>query len=101
MRKMLAALAIGAVAMAFIAVGQAHADTKKGSGGSTGCLIENNGHLERVPVGTKISLLTCGSDGEWHLGWLITEISSPPKNVKPINTSTLRHGVLRVAQSQR
>ena len=100
-RKMFAALAIGAVAMAFIAAGPAHADTKKGSGGSTGCLIENNGHLERVPVGTKISLLTCGADGEWHFGWLITEISSPPKNVKPINTSALRHGVLRLTKAQR
>ena len=57
--------------------------------------------LFRVPVGTKISLLTCGADGEWHFGWLITQISSPPKKLQPVSTTTLCHGVLRVALSQR
>jgi hypothetical protein len=102
LRKMLAAVAIGAVALAFIGAGSAHADTKQGSGGSKGCLIENNGHLETVPVGTKISLLTCGADGEWHFGWLITQISAPPKKtVKTVGVSVVHRGSVQAAQASR
>jgi hypothetical protein len=103
LRKLLAALAIGAVALAFIGAGSAHADTKQGSGGgSKGCLIENDGHLETVPVGTKISLLTCGSDGEWHFGWLITQISAPPKKtLKPVGVTIVRRGAVQAAQVSR
>jgi hypothetical protein len=102
LRKMLAAVAIGAVALAFAGAGSAHADSKQGSGGSKGCLIENNGHLETVPVGTKISLFTCGSDGEWHFGWLITQISAPPKKtVKTVGVSVIRRGSVQAAQASR
>jgi hypothetical protein len=103
LRKLLAALAVGAIAMAFIGAGSAHADTKQGSGGgSKGCLIENDGHLETVPVGTKISLLTCGSDGEWHFGWLITQISAPPKKtVKTVGVTIVRRGAVQAAQAAR
>jgi hypothetical protein len=102
LRKLLAALAIGAIALAFIGAGSAHADTKQGSGGSKGCLIENNGHLETVPVGTKISLLTCGSDGEWHIGWLITQISAPPKKtVKTVGVTIVHRGAVQAAQAAR
>lgn len=102
LRKMFAALAIGAVAMAFIAAGPAHADTKKGTGPAAGCLIENDGKLETVAVGSKIGLFTCGSDGEWHFGWLINAISAAPKkSVKPVATGALRHGVLRTVRAYR
>lgn len=102
LRKMFVAVAIGAVALAFIGAGSAHADSKQGSGGSKGCLIENNGHLETVPVGTKISLLTCGADGEWHFGWLISQISAPPKKtVKPVGVSVVRRGSVQAAQASR
>ncbi len=99
LRKLLAALAIGAIALAFIGAGSAHADTKQGSGGgSKGCLIENDGHLETVPVGTKVSLLTCGSDGEWHFGWLVTQISAPPKKtVKTVGVTVVRRGSVQAA----
>jgi hypothetical protein len=102
LRKMFAAIAIGAVALAFAGAGAAHADSKQGSGGSKGCLIENNGHLETVPVGTKISLLTCGADGEWHFGWLITQISAPPKKtVKTVGVTVVRRGSVQAAQASR
>jgi hypothetical protein len=102
LRKMFAAVAIGAVALAFLGAGSAHADSKQGSGGSQGCLIENNGHLERVPVGSKISLLTCGADGEWHFGWLITQISAPPKKtIKTVGVSVVRRGSVQAAQVSR
>ncbi|MFI4977665.1 MAG: hypothetical protein ACHQC8_03140 [Solirubrobacterales bacterium] len=100
-RKIFAAVAIGAVAMAFIGAGPAHADTK-GTGPAKGCLIENNGKLETVAVGSKIGLFTCGSDGEWHFGWLINAVTAPPhKTVKPVNTGAIRHGVLRAARVSR
>jgi hypothetical protein len=102
LRKVFAALAIGAVALAFIGAGPAHADTKKGSGGSPGCLIENNGKLETVPVGTKISLFTCGADGEWHFGWLITQISAPPKKaITTVGVSVVRRGAVQAVQASR
>lgn len=102
MHKLCAAVAIGIVAMAFIAAGSAHADTKKGTGPAKGCLIENDGRIETVPVGTRVSLFVCGSDGEWHFGWLITGISAPPhKSVKPVLTGAVRHGVLQAAKAYR
>lgn len=101
-RKVLAAVALGAVAMALVAAGPAHADTKQGSGTAKGCLIENDGKLETVAVGSKVGLFTCGSDGEWHFGWLINAISAPPKkSVKPVNTSAIRHHVLQAAKAYR
>lgn len=101
-RKLAAAVAIGAVAMAFIAAGPAHADPKKGTGTAKGCLIENDGKLETVPVGSKIGLFTCGSDGEWHFGWLVNAISAPPhKTVKPVVTGAIQHGVLQAAKAYR
>jgi hypothetical protein len=102
LRKTLATVAIGVVGLALLGAGSAHADTKKGSGGSQGCLIENNGKLETVPVGTKISLLTCGADGEWHFGWLITQISAPPKKtVTTVGVSVVRRGAVQAAQASR
>jgi hypothetical protein len=102
LRKVFAAVAIAAVALAFIGASSAHADTKKGSGGSQGCLIENNGKLETVPVGTKISLFTCGADGEWHFGWLITQISAPPKKtITTVGVSVVRRAAVHAALASR
>jgi hypothetical protein len=100
LHKTLAALAIGIVALAFVATGNAHADSKKGTGGSTGCQIENNGNVEYVPVGTKVGLFTCGQDGEWHFGWLINAIKAPSKSLSPGGSAPLHHGVLRVVPAR-
>jgi len=99
-RKLAAAVAIGAVAMAFIAAGPARADTKQGTGTAKGCLIENDGKLETVAVGSKIGLFTCGSDGEWHFGWLINA-APRHKTVKPVRTGAIQHGVLQTAKAYR
>jgi hypothetical protein len=100
-RNAFAAIAIGFAVIAFVAVGTAHADPKKGSGTAKGCLIENDGHLETVAVGSKIGLFTCGSDGEWHFGWLINAISAPPKKVKPIIAGAVSHSALRAVRVAR
>jgi hypothetical protein len=91
-RKVLAGVAIGVAAIAFAFAGPAHADTKQGSGGTKGCLIENDGHLETVPVGSKVGLFTCGQDGEWHFGWLINAISAPKAKANPGTTTGPNHG---------
>jgi hypothetical protein len=100
--KLAAAAAIAAVALAFVATGPAHADTKKGTGTAKGCLIENDGKLETVAVGSKIGLFTCGSDGEWHFGWLVNAISAPGhKAISPVGTGTIQHRVLLTAKAFR
>jgi hypothetical protein len=100
LQKMLAALAIGAIALAFVVTGSAHADSKKGTGGTAGCQIENDGKVETVPVGTKVGLFTCGQDGEWHFGWLINAIKAPSKTLAPSGSTPLHHGVLQVASAR-
>jgi hypothetical protein len=106
-RKLIASAAIGAAAVAFVGAAPAHADTKQGNGGTKGCLIENDGKLETVPVGSKVGLFTCGEDGEWHFGWLINSISGAKVKANP-STGGATHkvlsphnGVLRVALSAR
>jgi hypothetical protein len=62
----------------------------------------NDGKLETVAVGSKIGLFTCGSDGEWHFGWLINAVSAPRhKTVKPVSTGAIQHGVLQTAKAYR
>ena len=106
-RKVLATAAIGAVAVAFIGASPARADTKQGTGGTKGCLIENDGKLETVPVGSKVGLFTCGEDGEWHFGWLINAVSGAKVKANPVTGGAThkygvpRNGVLRVARSAR
>ena len=101
-RKLAAATAIGAVAAAFVAAGPARADTKQGTGTAKGCQVENDGKIETVPVGSKVGLFTCGSDGEWHFGWLVNANSAPPhKTLTPVGTSAIQHGVLQRAKAGR
>lgn len=77
--RCLALAAIAAVGLALITAAAAHADVKSGGGGSRGCAVEDeHGNVTYVPVGTHYLLFTCGSDGEWHFGWLITEAKAPP-----------------------
>jgi hypothetical protein len=106
-RKVLASAAIGAAAVAFIGATPAHADIKQGNGAAAGCPIENNGKTETVPVGTRIGLFTCGEDGEWHFGWVITSISGAKVKANPSTGGALHtvgapvQGVLRVARGAR
>jgi hypothetical protein len=67
--------ALLAVSLAGVSGGHAHAmprDPNKDKGVTYCPLVDANdrivGHVE---AGTRISLLVCGSDGEWHFGWLV------------------------------
>ena len=56
--------------------------------------------METVPVGSKIGLFTCGSDGEWHFGWLINAVSTRPKLNSPVTPGPSHRGVLQVARAK-
>jgi hypothetical protein len=38
---------------------------------------DSNGNetVEYVPTGTRYGLMFCGSDGEWHTGWLVDDVA--------------------------
>jgi hypothetical protein len=81
--------AIGAVAAALVASGPAAAQPKSGSGSAKGCPVEHeDGSTTYVPVGSQIGLFHCGSDGEWHFGWLTNALVKPPTDSGPIVTGT-------------
>jgi hypothetical protein len=68
-----AASLLGAVATLAVAA-PAQAKPAGGSNVPQGCPVEDeNGHVTYVPPGTVISILHCGSDGQWHFGWLTTD----------------------------
>lgn len=89
-RRLAALLGIVAIAMT-LAAPAANADRKQGGTEAKGCDVynENTGKTEQVPVGTKVGLFTCGSDGEWHFGWLVNagRVSQPrpPRHVVSVS----------------
>jgi hypothetical protein len=81
--------AVGAVAAALVAAGPAAAQPKGGSGGAKGCPVEHeDGSVTYVPVGSQIGLFHCGSDGDWHFGWLTTDLVKPPTQGGPVIAGT-------------
>lgn len=75
-----AVAAVAAIGTTFAAATPAANAQPKGGGEAKGCEVynENTGKTELVPVGSKVGLFTCGSDGEWHFGWLINAAARPP-----------------------
>jgi hypothetical protein len=70
--------AAGALAGALVIAGPAFAQPK-GPIKPKGCPVEDaNGTTSTVEVGTRIGLFVCGSDGEWHFGWLINARTTTP-----------------------
>jgi hypothetical protein len=64
-------VALGAASVALIGAGPAQARPKQDTA-SRGCAVENeNGSISLVGVGTRIGLFVCGSDSDWHFGWLV------------------------------
>jgi hypothetical protein len=84
-----ALLAVGAVAAALVAAGPADAKPKGGTA-SRGCPVEHeDGRVTYVPVGTQVGLFKCGSDGEWHFGWLVDHLVQPTTGSGPATTGTV------------
>jgi hypothetical protein len=74
-------MVIAALSVA-IAAGPASADIKSGPPAAKGCPVEDaNGNTYTVAVGTRVGLFYCGSDGEWHFGWLVNGRVAPPQPV--------------------
>jgi hypothetical protein len=93
---LLAAICASATTLA-VAV-PAHADTKNGPPNSPkGCPVEDeHGNVSYVPTGTVVGLFHCGSDGEWHFGWLTTEMVAPTGH--PIAGTTGASAPISIAQ---
>jgi hypothetical protein len=87
-RRTTALAAAGTLAAALVAAGPAVAQPK-GPITAKGCPVEDaNGTTSTVAVGTRIGLFVCGSDGEWHFGWLInarTTAPPPHPGLQPVN----------------
>jgi hypothetical protein len=76
--KRKALIGLSALTLASVALApSAFAEPKSGGGGSRGCPVEDeHGNVSYVPVGTVVGLFHCGSDGEWHFGWLTTDLTT-------------------------
>jgi hypothetical protein len=70
-KKIVARLAVVAVVMAG-GMGVAGTASARPNTGPRGCPVENeHGDVSYVGTGTRIGLVRCGSDGDWHFGWLV------------------------------
>jgi hypothetical protein len=84
-----ALLAVGAVAASLVAANPANAQPKGGTA-SKGCPVEHeDGSVTYVPVGTLVGLFKCGSDGEWHFGWLVDHLKAPTTSTGGLTTGTV------------
>lgn len=85
-RKASMMAALGATAVTLAAAGPAHAQPIGNGSGSQGCQVEDaNGTVTYVPVGTQVGLFHCGSDGEWHFGWLVNAVAPPEQNLRAVS----------------
>lgn len=78
----LAAALVGLPASVAVASSPAGALPRQGNTPAT-CPVVNtdsNGNetVTWVPEGTRVGLFVCGSDGNWHFGWLIDGRTSGP-----------------------
>src|SRR5437763_2615866 len=71
--RVLLVAAIGAAGLALLGASAANAQPAQGNNTPKGCPVEDeHGNVTYVSQGTRIGLFVCGSDGEWHFGWLVT-----------------------------
>lgn len=90
----IAALAAGAIVGVAVPAGAQR--PRQGTTPAT-CDMEVDGKTVQVPEGSRVGLFYCGTDGEWHVGWLVdaivggttTTTTSPVKTMTAISTKTL------------
>jgi hypothetical protein len=65
--------AVLALAGAALVPLSAHAEDNGPTGvpGKSCPIVNSDGTVEQVPVGTHAGILYCGQDGNWHIGWLV------------------------------
>jgi hypothetical protein len=64
-------------------------------------VVDEHGNVSYVSKGTRVGLLYCGADGDWHIGWLVDGIAKPPTHGKsPVSVARV-NGALTAARSQR
>lgn len=81
-RKFIASVALSLTALG--ALGGIHAASAEPAGGPTGsaskgCPVvdSSTGKVTYVPVGTVVFPFHCAPNGEWHFGWLTTDMTNP------------------------
>lgn len=71
-----------AAGLALLGASAANAQPAQGTNKPKGWPVEDeHGNMTYVSEGTRIGLSVCGSDGEWHFGWLITGRQAPQQPV--------------------
>ena len=78
--RLLMLLAVGALGLgvSLAGAGAAHAEPKggPGAGSSTAyCPVIIDGKWTYVPEGSRVGILYCGHDGNWHIGWLVDAVA--------------------------
>src|SRR5947207_2815989 len=75
-RKAIAAIALTVVPFAGVMGIAAHNAEAQPKGGPTAknCPMEVDGKTVYVQPGTRVGLFYCGSDGDWHFGWLVNDV---------------------------
>jgi hypothetical protein len=101
LRTTIIALALAASTLGSIAGPAMAEDNGPAPHPGEGCpVIDENGNVSYVPIGTRFGLWHCGSDGEWHFGWLTDDHVAPPDtgthHPRP-EVADLSNGVLQVA----
>jgi hypothetical protein len=84
-----ALLAVGAVAATLVAAGPADARPTGGTASKGRPVEHEDGSVTYVPVGTQVGLFKCGSDGEWHFGWLVDHLVQPTTDSGPVTSGTV------------
>jgi len=78
--RVIAAAAVLAIAASALAPVSARAEPKAPPSAPHGCPVvdENDKIVGYMEPGTRIGLFYCGTDGEWHFGWLVNARRSGP-----------------------
>lgn len=97
LRTTLLSLTIAAAPVAGLlaTISPAAAQPRRGNTPAT-CTVENaDGTTSQVPEGTRYGMFFCGTDGEWHFGWLVDAITVSPTTTLKVNAAKATVGLAR------
>jgi hypothetical protein len=92
--------AIGAIGLALVVAGPAAAQDNGPTGKPGKCPVEDqNGNVSYVDTGTRVGLFVCGSDGNWHFGWLVNgRVALPQPGLTPVGVASGSASTRQVAR---